>query len=143
MSSMPRRSPFPREGRRRWRPWSTTWPGASSLTPTGAAPGATLAALYAQSRLVAYVPLLEGFGLPVVEAMTACTPVVASGVPSAGGAAREVDPDNTGAIADALVEVATDDRVRSALVTAGLMRAGELTWATAARRHVELWETLA
>jgi alpha-1,3-rhamnosyl/mannosyltransferase len=108
----------------------------------GAADGATLAALYARSRLVAYVPVLEGFGLPVVEAMSACTPVVASAVPSAGGAAREIDPLDAGAIADALVEVATDDRVRSALVTAGLLRAGELTWAAAARRHVELWGAL-
>ena len=122
--------------------WGPRLPAVPGVVLAGAASGATLAALYAQSRLVAYVPLLEGFGLPVVEAMTACTPVVASAVPSAGGAAREVDPDDTRAIADALVEVASDDRVRSALVTAGLMRAGELTWAAAARRHVELWETL-
>ena len=122
--------------------WGPRLPAVPGVVLAGAAPGATLAALYAQSRLVAYVPLLEGFGLPVVEAMTACTPVVASAVPSAGGAAREVDPDDTDAIADALVEVATDDRVRSTLVTAGLLRAGELTWAAAARRHVELWETL-
>jgi glycosyltransferase involved in cell wall biosynthesis len=122
--------------------WGPRLPAVAGVVLAGAAPGATLAALYAQSRLVAYVPVLEGFGLPVVEAMSACTPVVASVVPSAGGAAREVDPDDTGAIADALVEVATDDRVRSALVTAGLLRAGELTWAGAARRHVELWEKL-
>jgi glycosyltransferase involved in cell wall biosynthesis len=123
--------------------WGPRLPAVPGVVLAGAAPGATLAALYAQSRVVAYVPLLEGFGLPVVEAMSACTPVVASAVPSAGGAAREVDPNDTDAIADALVEVASDDRVRSVLVTAGLLRAGELTWATAARRHVDLWEALA
>ena len=35
-----------------------------------------------------------------------------------------------------------DERVRSELVTAGLRRAGQLTWAAAARRHVEIWNAL-
>jgi glycosyltransferase involved in cell wall biosynthesis len=63
-------------------------------------------------------------------------------VPSTAGAAREVDPTDVAAIAEALVEVATDDRVRSELVTAGLLRAGDLTWEASARRHVELWRGL-
>lgn len=104
---------------------------------------AARASLYARARCVAYVPLIEGFGLPVVEAMYACTPVVASPVPSAGGATLEVDPLDVEAIAGALVRASGDDRVRSTLVTAGLLRAGELTWANSARRHAELWQTLA
>ena len=48
----------------------------------GPVKGGALAALYAKARLLAYVPLAEGFGLPPVEAMTACTPVVASPLPS-------------------------------------------------------------
>lgn len=123
--------------------WGPRLPEVSGVVLAGPTSGATLAALYADARVVAYVPLLEGFGLPVVEAMSACTPVVASAVPSAGGAAREVDPNDAGDIAVALVEVASDDRIRSELVTAGLLRAGDLTWSAAARRHVELWQGLA
>ncbi len=109
----------------------------------GVVPDAVLAALYAGARCVAYVPLAEGWGLPAVEAMAACTPVVASPMPSTGGAALEVDPTEVDAIADALVVAAGDDLRRSELVTAGLLRAGELTWAAAARAHVELWEQVA
>jgi glycosyltransferase involved in cell wall biosynthesis len=109
----------------------------------GVVPDAVLAGLYAGARCVAYVPTVEGWGLPAVEAMAACTPVVASPMPSTGGAALEVDPGDVGAIADALVVAAGDDRRRSELVTAGLLRARELTWVDAARSHVELWEHLA
>ncbi|MBW3557102.1 MAG: glycosyltransferase family 4 protein [Actinobacteria bacterium] len=104
--------------------------------------GAELAGLYRRARCLAFVPLVEGFGLPPVEAMRECTPVVASPLPSTGGAALEVDPLDVGAIASALVRAASDERLRSELVTAGLLRSGELTWEAAARRHVELWETL-
>jgi glycosyltransferase involved in cell wall biosynthesis len=108
----------------------------------GPVQGAVLAGLYAKARLLAYVPLAEGFGLPPVEAMAACTPVVASPLPGAGNAALEVDPLDVDAIADGLVRVASDDALRSRLVTAGLLRAGELTWAASARRHVDLWRTM-
>jgi glycosyltransferase involved in cell wall biosynthesis len=105
----------------------------------GQVPDAVLAGLYGRARLVAYVPLIEGFGLPAVEAMYACSPVVASPMPSTGGAAFEVSPTDTDAIADALARVASQEGVRSQLVTAGVLRSSELTWEAAARRHVELW----
>jgi glycosyltransferase involved in cell wall biosynthesis len=103
---------------------------------------AVLASLYRQARALAYVPLLEGFGLPALEAMAAGTPVVASPMPSLGGAALEVDPCDVGAIADALVVAATDDAVRSELAAAGGRRAASLTWQATARAHVELWRSL-
>jgi len=104
---------------------------------------ATLAGLYRKARCLVYVPLAEGFGLPPVEAMRECTPVVASPIPSTAGACVEVDPTDPRAIARGLVAASSDDRTRSELVTAGLLRANELTWAAAARRHVELWRSIA
>lgn len=103
----------------------------------------TLAGLYRRARCLAYVPLAEGFGLPPVEAMRECTPVVASAIPSTGGAAMEVDALDPRAIAAALVTASSDERVRSELVTAGLLRAAELTWEHTAARHIELWRSLA
>jgi alpha-1,3-rhamnosyl/mannosyltransferase len=104
--------------------------------------GATLAGLYRLARCLAYVPLAEGFGLPPVEAMRECTPVVASAVPSADGAALTVDPLDPRSIADGLVAASSNDRRRSELVTAGLLRARELTWENAARQHVDLWSSM-
>lgn len=110
---------------------------------TGFVSEATLAALYATARCLVYVPLEEGFGLPAIEAMHAALPVVASPMPSTGGAALEVDPLDVEAIAAAMSIAASDDRRRSELVTAGLMRTRDLTWERCAARHVELWKELA
>lgn len=109
----------------------------------GAVDGPVLAALYERAALFVYVPLWEGFGLPAVEAMRAGCPVVASPVPSAAGAALEVDPTDPEAISRAIVQGAGDRGRREELVAAGRQRAAELTWERTARRHVELWQQLA
>jgi glycosyltransferase involved in cell wall biosynthesis len=102
-----------------------------------------LSGLYASARLLAYVPLIEGFGLPPVEAMSVGTPVVASPLPSTGGAAFEVDPNDTGSIAEGLLMVATDEATRESLVRRGSARSTELTWSSIARRHRDVWELAA
>lgn len=103
-----------------------------------------LAGMYGRARVVAYVPLVEGFGLPVVEAMRAGAPVVASsGVPSSAGAAFAVEPTDVEAIADALVAVSNDAALRERLVAAGFDRTRPLTWEETARKHVAVWTSVA
>lgn len=115
---------------------------APGVVLAGRVPDAVLAGLYAGARLVAYVPWAEGWGLPVVEAMHAGVPVVASDVPSAGEAARVVDAGDIESIAAGLIEVAGDDVARAGLVEAGSRRAAGLTWAAAAAGHVAVWREL-
>jgi glycosyltransferase involved in cell wall biosynthesis len=98
-----------------------------------------LSSLYSKAELLAYVPLLEGYGLPPLEAMQAGIPVLASPMPSLGGAASEVSPKDTANIAEGLLEVATDQQLRSNLVSAGRRRAEALTWEACASKHVDLW----
>jgi len=112
------------------------------VVAAGAVAPEVLSALYGRAAAAVYVPLLEGWGLPAVEAMGAGTPVVASPVPSVGDAALVVDPKDVEEIADAMVAVATDSALRSGLVERGRARVAPMTWLECARRHVEIWESM-
>ncbi len=85
----------------------------------------------------------EGFGLPVVEAMSAGTPVVLSDIPAfhevAGDAAAYVPPEDVGGFARAVRELDDDDawERRSAAVRA---RAGRYSWESSARVLLALLE---
>ncbi len=120
--------------------WGAQVQPQAGVVEAGIVSSAELAGLYASARLLAYVPLIEGFGLPPVEAMGLGTPVVSSPLPSTEGAAYEVDPEDVASIAAGLLRVATDDEARAVLVQRGTERSVELSWESIARRHVELWE---
>jgi glycosyltransferase involved in cell wall biosynthesis len=125
--------------------WRTAAPAAVHGTTDGVVfagevDDGALAAIYRGARCCAYVPIVEGFGLPVVEAMTQGTPVVSSRVPSAGGASLEVDPKDVTSIADGLVAAACDEETRQALVARGHDRAAGLRWVNAAGAHLAVWE---
>jgi glycosyltransferase involved in cell wall biosynthesis len=109
----------------------------------GHVPDALLPGLVAGALAVAYPSRYEGFGLPVLEAMAAGTPVVTSNVSSlpevAADAALLVDPDDTDGLADALARLAGDDVLRERLIAAGLARAATFTWPRAAAETVAVY----
>jgi glycosyltransferase involved in cell wall biosynthesis len=119
--------------------WGEQVVPVTGVVLAGLVPPSELSALYAMSRLMAYVPFIEGFGLPPVEAMAFGAPVVASPLPSTAGAAFEVDPHDADSIAAGLLSVATDDVERARLQALGSARSAELTWAGIAQRHVAVW----
>ncbi len=104
---------------------------------------AVLAGLYRLAGALCYVPLVEGFGLPVVEAMQAGVPVLSSSVPAAAGATLAVEPSDVDAIAQGLVEIVADPALRSRLVAAGHARVAGLTWRACAAEHVACWRAVA
>lgn len=97
---------------------------------------ADLAVAYAQATVVAVPSRAEGFGLPLLEAMAAGTPVVVTDVPAlvevSGGAARVVPADDVEALAVALAAVVADDTLRGAMAAAGRERARAFSWEHAA-----------
>jgi glycosyltransferase involved in cell wall biosynthesis len=93
---------------------------------------ALLAELYRECALLAFPSRYEGFGLPVLEAMSYGAPVVASNasaVPEAGGdAACYVSPGDAQELATAILRVAGDEAYAADLRQRGLVRAARFTW---------------
>ena len=98
----------------------------------GFVPEADLPGLYAGAVAFAYPSLQEGFGLPVLEAMAAGTPVLTSDVsslPEVGGdAAVYVDPLETASIRDGLARLLADESLRARLASEGRERARGFSW---------------
>ncbi|HEY3396321.1 MAG TPA: glycosyltransferase family 1 protein [Armatimonadota bacterium] len=103
-----------------------------------------LVELYKAAELLAFPSLSESFGLPVVEAMAAGTPVLTSNTSSlpdtAGDAAWLLDPTDVPRWTDALQRTLTEESLRADLRQRGLARARLYSWPEAARRHVEVFE---
>ncbi len=96
-----------------------------------------LATLYAEAAALAIPSTYEGFGLPLLEAMRAGTPVIsakAASLPEVGGdAVMYVSPNDGRALAAAIERCATDPAWRAELARRGRERARAFRWADTAR----------
>lgn len=88
-----------------------------------------------------YLSFFEGFGLPVIEAMSCGCPVLTSSTTSiaevAGGAALTVDPSDEDAVMAGLHELLTDEALRLSLVEKGVGRSRDFSWKKTAELTME------
>jgi glycosyltransferase involved in cell wall biosynthesis len=121
------------------------WAYGDTLERIAAEPGvrylghvddATLTALYESASVLAFPSLYEGFGLPLLEAMSRGVPAVigeAGALPElAHTAAIAVEPEDVDGIAGALERLLSDAQLRQKLGDEGKRRAADFTWDKAA-----------
>ncbi len=112
----------------------------------GYVPAADLPHFYQAALGFVYPSLLEGFGLPVLEAMASGAPVITSRAPSlmevAGDAALCVEAGDEAALAHAIGLLATQAALRDALRTRGLARAAQFSWQRTARETLAVYDTV-
>ena len=102
-----------------------------------------LAALYSGASFFVYPSLVEGFGLPILEAMSVGCPVLTSNVSSmpevAGEAVLYVDPYSVDSISDGLRKMAGDTDLRARLAEAGRVRTAMFSWDRAADEMIDVY----
>lgn len=99
---------------------------------TGRLSETELIKVYGAALALAYVPYFEGFGMPIVEAMSAGIPVICSNstsMPEVGGdAVLYVDPSSVDQIAEAMIKIANEPELRDELTERGFEQKKKFSW---------------
>lgn len=110
---------------------------------TGRLEPADLHRLMASAEALVFVPFIEGFGIPMVEAMRCAVPVIASDATSlpeiAANAALYVSPHEPVNIAEAMHRLISEPGLKDNLSARGLERSRFFSWDKSA---TELWELI-
>jgi glycosyltransferase involved in cell wall biosynthesis len=116
----------------------------AGVVPAGYVADSELEWLYRNCFGFVYPSLFEGFGMPVLEALALGAPVICSNTTSlpevAGEAGLLVDPLDAGAIAAAMVRLASGEIGREGLRAAGLRQARRFSWEASARKLLGVYE---
>ncbi len=123
--------------------WGENLPQANNVKLLGLVMDEDLPGLYAGAAGLIYPSLYEGFGLPVLEAMTVGCPVLTSDRGSleeiAGKAAVLVDPENLESIVWGIESLIKD---REKLIVRGLKRAKNFSWKKTAAETLSIYKSL-
>lgn len=100
-----------------------------------------LKALYQHAKFFVYPSVYEGFGLPVLEALSVGTPTIASHASAlhevAGEAALYFRPEDTAMLHRLMRELDTDAALREKLHEAGPVQARQFTWSEFVRKLLQ------
>ena len=97
--------------------------------------------VYNMAHAFAMPSLYEGFGIPILEAMSQNVPVVASDIPSlkevAGESALFFSVDDVDDLAEKLYTICEDKIIREKLIRSGLQRVSFFSWKKSAQRILD------
>lgn len=120
-----------------------TSPYAMDIVITGYVPESDIAALYVGALAFIFPSHDEGFGLPILEAMTLGTPVLLSDIPVfhevAGSAAEYAAPTDPTAFALKMKALIESPELRTSLISRGLAQIEKYSWVKTAKLT---WEVL-
>ncbi|HBB4172011.1 TPA: glycosyltransferase family 4 protein, partial [Escherichia coli] len=112
----------------------------------GYVPDEDLPYLYAAARVFVYPSFYEGFGLPILEAMSCGVPVVCSNVTSlpevVGDAGLVADPNDIDAISAQILQSLQDDSWREIATARGLAQAKQFSWENCATQTINAYKLL-
>nr|WP_244638497.1 glycosyltransferase family 1 protein [Pantoea agglomerans] len=104
----------------------------------------SLSVLFSACRAFLFPSRYEGFGLPVLEAMAAGTPVITSNVSSlpevAGDAGLMVDPDDVDQLTQYISEIILNDSLRTELIDRGFLQNAKFSWVNCARETIKAYK---
>jgi glycosyltransferase involved in cell wall biosynthesis len=113
---------------------------------TGYLPANVLPYIYNLADALVMPSVIEGFGLPALEAAACGTPVLTSRDPAlvevTGQAALHVDAGSLSELREGLERILTDKELRRKLAAAGPARAAEFTWERAARATMDIYREI-
>jgi glycosyltransferase involved in cell wall biosynthesis len=105
-----------------------------------------VALFYSKADVFLYPSHYEGFGLPVLEAMTLGTPVITSNTSSipevTGNAAILIDPDDYNQLAEAILQVISNSQLRQNLINKGKIRADLFSWERTAKETLKAYRSI-
>ena len=115
-----------------------------SFTHLGIVDNRSLTKLMQTAAAFIFPSTYEGFGLPIIEAMTLGTPVITSDATAtreiAGGAALLIDPLDVGSIENAMMQILADSDLTDRLRIAGKKQAANFRWSATASSLLEIFE---
>jgi glycosyltransferase involved in cell wall biosynthesis len=110
----------------------------------GYLPDAELRQLYTDSFALVWPSFYEGFGLPIVEAMSQGTPVITSNrtsMPKVGGAAAiYCDPESVESISDAMLSLENNEHQYAAFSKDSLQQSSNFSWEISAGKLFDFYE---
>ena len=91
-----------------------------------------------------YPSLYEGFGFPILEAMSLGVPVITSNRASMPEVVQDagilIDPENQEQLINAMIDMVKNERERTELIRKGSQRVCKFTWADTAHKTMRAYE---